>query len=400
MTESSSETMTPTRRLLILLLVVIISGLSQGLLLPLLAIMLESSGVSPGLNGFNAASMYIGSFVSMFVVERILLALGFKRILIACILLETAALVLLPVWENLAFWFLLRFTIGFGNSILHYTTQLWILTSAPPDRRGRYISYYGMAYGIGFSLGPAGINLLSFGRFAPFFIVAVFYLLVALLLTKLPKQPLQTGDKQAPAKKRYGTAVRIAWFALIPTFLYGYTEAVLNGSFPLYGLRMGLTDTSVSMLLPLVGIGGLILQLPLGILSDRIGRKPVLLAAAVGGGTAFMAVPLAGDSILGIGLLLFAAGGMIGSFFSLGLAYAADLLPRDLLPSANVIGSILFSLGSVIGPNLGGLGLQYISLGSLFYTLGSVFLIFVISGFAFKGTRRQGTERETESRAL
>ncbi|WP_372007688.1 MFS transporter [Paenibacillus chitinolyticus] len=388
MNVSSVKTMSPTRRLVLLLLVVIISGLSQGLLLPLLTILLEQTGVSSGVNGFNAAAMYIGSFASMFVVERILLALGYKKILILGIAMETVAILLIPVWGNLTFWFILRFIIGFGNSILHYTTQLWILTSAPPERRGRYISYYGMAYGVGFSIGPAGINLLALGSYAPFLTVALFYTVVILLLQRLPDQKVQSGGKESPAQKRYGTAAKIAWFALIPTFLYGYTEAVLNSSFPLYGLRLGLTDTTVSMLLPLVGFGGLILQLPLGMLSDKIGRKPVLLAAAAMGAAAFLAVPFAGSSVWGIGILLLMAGGMIGSFFSLGLAYAADLLPRELLPSANVIGSILFSTGSVVGPNLGGLGIQYISLSSLFFLLGSVYVLFVLTGLAVRNRKR------------
>ncbi|MFF2155456.1 MFS transporter [Paenibacillus chitinolyticus] len=392
MNVSSVKTMSPTRRLVLLLLVVIISGLSQGLLLPLLTILLEQTGVSSGVNGFNAAAMYIGSFASMFVVERILLALGYKKILILGIAMETVAILLIPVWGNLTFWFILRFIIGFGNSILHYTTQLWILTSAPPERRGRYISYYGMAYGVGFSIGPAGINLLALGSYAPFLTVALFYTIVILLLQKLPDQKVQSDGKESPAQKRYGTAAKIAWFALIPTFLYGYTEAVLNSSFPLYGLRLGLTDTSVSMLLPLVGFGGLILQLPLGMLSDKIGRKPVLLAAAAMGAAAFLVVPFAGSSVWGIGILLLTAGGMIGSFFSLGLAYAADLLPRELLPSANVIGSILFSIGSVVGPNLGGLGIQYISLSSLFFLLGSVYVLFVLTGLAVRNRKRGGAD--------
>nr|WP_313784173.1 hypothetical protein [Paenibacillus larvae] len=50
-------------------------------------------------------------------------------------------------------------------------------------------------------------------------------------------------------------------------------EAVLNSNFALYGLRIGLDESALSLLLPVIGIGGLALQLPLGMLSDRIGRK-------------------------------------------------------------------------------------------------------------------------------
>ena len=50
----------PAYRLFVLILMVLIAGFSQGMLLPLLAIMLEQAGVSSALNGLNAAALYIG----------------------------------------------------------------------------------------------------------------------------------------------------------------------------------------------------------------------------------------------------------------------------------------------------------------------------------------------------
>lgn len=376
-------------RMPIILLTVVVAGLSQGLLLPLLTILLEDAGVSSGMNGFNAAGMYIGSFLAMFVIERPVRRFGYKRVLIAGLLLDFFATLCFPFWTNMWGWFLLRFLVGIGNSSLHFSAQLWILTSCPEHKKGRYISFYGMAYGIGFCIGPAGINLLQFGRWAPFAAVLLFYAAVLFLLLKLPEEAAsaEKENKEKTVQKRYSQTLRIAWFALIPAFLYGFMEAVLNSNFALYGLRIGLGESVLSLLLPVIGIGGLVLQLPLGMLSDRIGRKKVLLAAGIIGGLCFLLVPLAGGNPWLIGLCLFVAGGLVGSFFSLGLAYASDLLPKVLLPTANVIASINHSLGSVAGPNLGGLSIQYISLSSLFWMLGGIYLIFAFAGFWFKGKK-------------
>lgn len=65
-------------RLTTLLLVVVVAGMSQGLLLPLLSIMLEDSGVSSDMNGINSAAMYIGIFCTMFFVEKPSCVLGTK----------------------------------------------------------------------------------------------------------------------------------------------------------------------------------------------------------------------------------------------------------------------------------------------------------------------------------
>ncbi|EJW15733.1 major facilitator superfamily [Paenibacillus alvei DSM 29] len=102
------------------------------------------------------------------------------------------------------------------------------------------------------------------------------------------------------------------------------------------------------------------------------------------GGIGFLIIPLAGTNIWGILIMFMLVGGLVGSFFSLGLAYAADILPKEYLPSANVIASIHFSLGSIVGPNLAGIGIQYVSVGSMFYLLGIWYIGFSLLGFIFR----------------
>jgi MFS family permease len=370
----------------ILILVVIIAGLSQGLLLPLLTILLDQQHVSPELNGFNSSALYIGIFCTMFFIEKPVRRFGYKPVIGFGIILVTVSTLLFPVGQSIGLWFVLRLAVGIGDSALHYATQLWIVTNSSKERRGRNISLYGMAYGIGFSIGPLGINLLKAGVWVPFVVISTFFVLVFILVLRLSNEYPERNEAGQAEGKRTAQTLQIAWFALIPSFIFGYMESTMNSNFPLYGLRMGLDHSMISLLLPVLGIGALVLQLPLGIWSDRIGRKPVLIFAGVIGAAAFMAVPLAGDHVWLIAVLFAAAGGMVGSFFSLGLAYAADILPKALLPKANVIGSLNYSLGSIIGPTLGGFCILYLTPSSIFYLLGSIFLLFACSGIAFTRT--------------
>lgn len=369
---------------IILITVVMFTGLSQGMLLPLLTIFLERMGVPSGLNGLNATALYIGTFGMMFLVERILMKIGFKRMLLSGMLVVTIALAMFPLFPSIGIWFVLRIVVGVGDSALHYATQLWAVTVSPANRRGRNISLYGMAYGVGFSFGPLCIHLLQFGDAAPFIVIVTLFLFVMLLVWyKLPNQKTDTIHGGERPEKRYRRSYSWAWFALLPSFLYGYMEASMNSNFPVYALRIGLEEQWIAMLLPFFGIGGLILQLPLGMLSDRINRKGVLISCGLLGGLGFCLIPTVGNNPLLLLLLLMVVGGLVGSFFSLGLAYAADILPKAYLPSANVIASIHFSIGSFIGPNMGGLGIQYISVSSMFFILGGWYILFSIIGLRF-----------------
>lgn len=374
-----------TSNYLILIIVIVVAGISQGLLLPVLSIFLEQKGVSPGLNGLNAAALYVGSFAMTLVAERLLGAVGFKKLIVGGLLFVMFPLILFPYLPDIKIWFILRLVVGIGDSALHYAAQLWVLLVTAPEKRGRYISLYGMSYGLGFSIGPLGIKLLGFGEAVPFWVLFVCMAAVLLLvLMKLPDTKPEKAEHGQLPERRFRRSWAWAWYALIPALLYGYMEAGMNSNFPVYGLRIGLDANQISSLLPFVGIGGLFLQLPLGILSDRFGRKKVLMSAGIAGGVMFMLVPVAGTHFWCTLVLLTVAGGLVGSFFSLGLAYAADILPKALLPAANVVASFHFTIGSILGPNLGGQMINWISPGSMFILLGCFYLLFGAAGILFQ----------------
>lgn len=368
---------------------VIVAGMSQGLLLPLLSILLEDAGVSSDMNGINSAAMYIGIFATMFFIEKPVSRFGYRTVIIAGMSIVIAATLLFPLTQSLTIWFILRLLVGVGDSSLHYATQLWIVSSSPKERRGQYISLYGMSYGIGFSLGPLGINLLPLGKAIPFVITSAFFVLVLLLVLRMSNEFPERAIRGEVSENRFLRTYRIAWFVLIPSFLYGLMEASMNTSFPLYGLRIDLSQQWISLLLLAFGAGSLILQLPLGMWSDRMGRKPILIGCGLIGAIAFLCIPAAGGELLLLFLLFMIAGGVVGSFYSLGLAYAADLLPRSILPAANVIASIHFSVGSILGPTLGGFGIRYLSIHSVFLFLGGSFLLFALLGFIFRPAAKQ-----------
>jgi MFS family permease len=242
-----------------------------------------------------------------------------------------------------------------------------------------------MSYGLGFSLGPLGIKLLQYGMAVPFILMSGITLLVLLLvIIKLPDQRLERLPDQEQEKHRYRRSYRIAWYALIPAFLYGYMEASMNSNFPVYGLNIGYNEHQIATLLPFIGVGGLLLQLPLGLLSDKFGRKKILMISGIAGGIIFLMLPLIGTHYVGSMILLLLVGGLVGSFFSLGLAYAADILPRAFLPAANVIASVQLSIGSVVGPNISGVLMQYGWSGGMFILLGVTYILFGLVGFRFR----------------
>lgn len=374
-----------------LIAIVCIAGLNQGLTLPLLAILLEQQGVSSLANGFNAAALYIGIILISPFMEIPLRRLGYKTTILFGLILVTVTTILLPFLQGLTIWFILRMFMGVGDSILHYSSQMWVTKITPIERRGRDLSMYGLAYGVGFGIGPLGIKLLGIGLWAPFVAVSLFSVIAFGLLQRLKNDFPAPVEVTSKGQNKYLTVFRLAWLALIPSFLYGYMEASLNGSFPVYALRNGMSAELVAIILPSFVVGSLILQLPLGTLSDKIGRQKVMMGCAIVGGAAFLCIPFAGSSAWMIMVLLAIAGAAVGSFYSLGLAFAADILPEGMIPTAGIIAGVNFSMASILGPNLNGYLMDYATPSWIFYVMGGLLLLFMGLGLFFRTSSKNVT---------
>ncbi|PAV28105.1 MFS transporter [Virgibacillus profundi] len=377
-------------RFWILIALVTISGFSQGMLLPLLAIILEQNGVSSSINGLHATGLYIGVLIASPFMEKPMRKFGFKPIIIVGGLLVFISLALFPFWEALWFWFILRMVIGIGDQMLHFGTQTWITTTATKENRGRSIAYYGLFFGLGFALGPLMTRLLSVNEALPFFMSAVLSMLVwstmLFVRNKWPEQEVDTVHASSSIGRFVQTG-KIAWVALLPGFGYGFLEASLHSIFPIYGLRIGHDVGILSLIIPCFAAGSLITQLPLGILSDRVGRKPVLLFVLTAGIGCFLLAALMETSVLALFILFTLAGMFVGSLFSLGISYMTDLLPRNLLPAGNLMVGITFSLGSISGPFLGGIYVEAFPGVSFFYLIVAVLIVIVGAIYFQRGKR-------------
>lgn len=389
---NTSSKGSPRLQFVILIATIVAAGLSQGLLLPLLTVILEEMGVPSHLNGLNAGMLYIGTFAMMLFVEPLLGRLGYKKLLSSGLIVVLIALVLFPLFPNLWVWFLAPICRRYGRqraSLRDPALGHYVEPRGSTRPQHFFVRHVVRAW---FQSRAAGHDFETVRGMAA---VRGHCNLFPDRLMARPNVSAESPGGETGYGRDSGTSLRqgvslglVRSHAGVSVRLYGsFHEHQLS----LYALKIGIDAHWISFMLPFFGIGGLLLQLPLGILSDRYERKNVLMGAGFIGGIAFLALPAAGASVWGIALLFAVAGGMLGSFYSLGLAYAADILPKELLPTANVIATYLFSIASIVGPNLGGLGIQYWSAQSMFWVLGGLFLLFTLLGFAYR--QKQAAQR-------
>ncbi|MFX3619259.1 MAG: MFS transporter [Sporolactobacillus sp.] len=368
-------------RFTLLLGTVFICGLAEGMLLPLISSILEEQGVPAFVNGIGTSALYIGMLVCSLFMERPMQKFGYRPFLFYGLLLITISLFLFPIAINIWYWFVLRLAIGVGDSMLHFAAQTWITVRSPVQRRGRNIAFYGLSFGIGFAVGPVLVRLLAFGLWMPFLAAGFCCLLFAIPLLRLrneyPDAPVKSADQSNRWTTRYKIVIFAAWSGLVSTFCYGFLDASLNNSFPIFALRSGYHLNDISILLPAFWVGGLLTQLPIGMLGDRIGRKIILPLLTLSGGCIFIIAGFVYHSFYGLFFTFLICGMLIGSLYSMSMSYVSDMLDRPLLPLGNILLSIFYSIGCMTGPVAGNLLIGQKPDGRLFF--GFSFMLLLIS---------------------
>jgi multidrug resistance protein len=133
---------------------------------------------------------------------------------------------------------------------------------------------------------------------------------------------------------------------------------------PLYAQKFGASETVIGLLLAVYSVMQFIFAPILGKLSDRIGRRPVLLVSLIGTSIGFLTMGLA--NTLAILFLARIIDGITGGNISTAQAYIADVTPPEKRSGAMGLIGAAFGLGFIFGPALGGV-LSHISLATPFY---------------------------------
>ncbi|MER1957622.1 MAG: MFS transporter [Solibacillus sp.] len=378
------------RRFIILVIIVSISGFSQGMLLPLISVIFEGDGVSSTLNGLNATGLYIGTLLISPFIEQPLRKYGYKPIIVFGGALVFVSLFLFPLWKSVLFWFVLRMLIGIGDHALHFSTQTWITSTTPTHKLGRSMSIYGISFGLGFAVGPLFVPLVKISETLPFIVSSALCLVAWSLVffVKNEKPAALAGDANQKGLTRYKLAVKYGWVAFLPPFVYGFLESSLNALFPVYALRKDFELTFVSIMLAGFSVGAIFMQFPLGMLGDKIGRRKVIITGLSIGGAVFLIGNFVEYSQMLVAAVFFVGGMCVGSMFSLGITYMADLTPKELLPTGNLLCGIFFSLGSLSGPFLGGLYLEFFPNDGFLLLVGSMLVVVALIVIIFGKSKK------------
>jgi len=350
-------------------------GIGLSLSIPLLSLEMERMGVSSTLIGFNTAVAGLASVLVVPFVPRWASRFGVNALLWTAILGGAVLLLLFKLLFSFAWWLLLRFVFAVCLSTLFVLSEYWINAVAPPRRRGLVMGVYAAVLSFGFSLGPLILVVVGTSGWPPYLTGAALFLLGALPL--VVARDLSPGVHGGTGRSVL-SLIFTAPTATLAAFVFGAVETGAIALLPIYGLAIGKDAESAATLVSAVALGSILFQVPIGLMSDRIDRRFVLLMSGFTGLLGALSIPWLAHSSFGLYAILTVWGGISVALYTVGLAHlGARFTGRDLV-SANAAFVILYNLGLTIGPAVVGLGMDIHSPHGFAYALAGFLGFYVV----------------------
>ncbi|HEU0221420.1 MAG TPA: MFS transporter, partial [Paracoccaceae bacterium] len=284
------------------------------------------------------------------VMPALLRRLSLAGLLFGAALAAALLLLLMRVFDGYWAWIVLRAAMSFATTALFFGSELWILTTAPAARRGTWLGIYGFFLALGFFVGPALLNLVGTAGGAPFVWGAGIMASAAL--------PVMAAWARAPSglgAQRQSLGTTVGFFRTDPALacgvlLFSCFEFGALGLLPVWGLRVGYEESLAIFLVAAVAFSGLLFDLPMGMLSDRVNRRLLLVTAALAVLAAGLLLPSAAPFPGWVLLLLVVSGGLSIALYVVPLAQFATRYEGPHLAQANGAVMFAYGLGALISP--------------------------------------------------
>ena len=373
-----------------LILAISVKTLGNGMISALLPLDIAARGMGASAAGAVATGYGAGFLVGCLFAPALVRRAGHIRVFSAFSAIFCALILAFPAFPDPIAWVGFRFLTGFSMAALSTVADGWVSARATPEIRGRVISIYMLVTKLSIMIGPALLTVMQVGEPWPYMLAAALFALavvpVALSTAAAPAVP-------SPERLTLRQLYTIAPASVVGCLGIGMLNGALLGLIPLYGAQLDLGTRNAALLVSAMHGGSLLLQWPIGWLSDKRDRRLVIVGVTVV--TASVSIALAVLSALplwGLFALVALWGGASLSLYAVCVAHASDMAQdeRQIIPlCASLL--LLWATGATVGPVVGSLAMEAMGPRGLF-AYASIVAVLMAAFIAWRIRARPATK--------
>jgi MFS family permease len=358
-------------------------------------------GLRGGIENFSSAELAIvtsGYFIGFLSGARfspiLIRRVGHVRVFAALGSFMSAGLIAFPLLADPIAWTLLRVLIGFCMSGIYVVAESWLNNASTNETRGSVLSAYMIAQTLGIigaqgllTTGDAGTSVLFIGASI---LVSISF---APILLSVTPAPMVEVARPMSLRALFGGSP----LGTVGIFLLGSIYATQSGMGAVFGSQIGMTASQIALFVAMLFAGALLLQYPIGWLSDQMDRRKLIFGAAALGMVSCTIGWFTGGGLWPLMAAAFFAGGVTTPLYALLLAHTNDYLDADDMPAASGGLVFTFGLGAIGGPLVTGWAMQEVGPFAFWLVLGGTFAAIALYAL-YRMTQRAVTPTdETQS---
>lgn len=362
-------------------------------------------GLRGGIEGFSAAELAVvtsgyflgflsGARLTPLLIQRV----GHVRVFAALGSFMSAGLIAFTLLAEPWAWTVLRVLLGFCMSGIYVAAESWLNNAATNETRGKVLSAYMIAQTLGI-IGAQGLLTIGDAANAGLFIGASILVSISFAPILLSVAPAPVVEVARPMS--LSNLFSSSPLGTVGIFLLGSVYATQSGMGAVFGSQIGMTASQIALFVAMLFAGALVLQYPIGWLSDRVDRRKLIFGSAIIG-TVSCALGWApgassSDGLWPLMAAAFLAGGVTTPLYALFLAYTNDFLSADDMPAASGGLVFTFGLGAIAGPLVTGWTMQGFGPPAFWLVLAATFLVLALYALYRMTQRASVPAQETES---
>ncbi|HZZ02206.1 MFS transporter [Paraburkholderia sp.] len=342
-----------------------VSALSQigqfGIGFMVLPVWLARHGLDAPRAGLFSASQWTGMLAGLLIAPWLVERIGAKRTVSLGLAATIVAFATMnALWWPL--WLVPGLLTGFGIGLRWIANETWLYRLVPAESSGRVVGVHEALIATAGVIGPALAVWCAVDGRITFTAGAAFTFAAALPLWLTASDDGHPAVKPArPARKsraeKSAPIGPLVSLGMVVVAAGGIGDGALYGLFPLFADAHGLNTTQTATLLTLFGVGGMLLQFPVGWFADRAGLAATVIVCAALSTLAICGFAFAAPAAWLADASALLLGGMNSAYITLGMVAAACSDKAALTRNMRLV-SLTFTASSIVGPLIAGFAMK------------------------------------------
>jgi len=337
--------------------------LGAGLQATLLGVRATLEGLSTFATGAVLAAYYVGFVIGSIAAPALVSRVGHIRVFAALTATAAATILVQGVHFSAPAWAVFRAVSGVCFAGIYVVAESWLNDRADQGSRGVLLASYMVVVYVGLGAGQFLLNLADPSGSVLFSVIAI---LISLAVVPIALTAQRAPDFALPRRVSFRELFAISPLGAAGALFSGATAGTLFTLGPVYAARSGFATAAVATFMASSILPAIVLQLPLGRLSDRVDRRTVLMAISIGAAIAAGVALQLGSASPALFVAVAAYGGLSLTAYAVVLAHVNDHLHPSQMVAASATVLLANGIGSALGPVAVSAAMQLAGPGAFF----------------------------------